>query len=163
MSEFSNEPLLEIIYQFIPHDKMFLSELVYNYRSDLLAIGQCLQIGSTAVLVRNNLHTQELLDFLDGNGFILRRGFGFPTLIEVVPQYPKVTITTEFEEQIKELQEKVSALAEQYASTTTTWQELKKVKIEDDLYPWSYVKKIEPISNAYIHEVRLAARPPPKR
>ena len=53
----------------IPYDKEFVEELLNLYSDDIKSLGHYISIHSKTLWCRDEPELQELLDFIDGNGF----------------------------------------------------------------------------------------------
>lgn len=60
---------IQIFIDFIPNDKGFIDVLMPKYEKEFRTLGSFIEKHSTTLHCQDNEFMEELLDFLDGNGF----------------------------------------------------------------------------------------------
>ena len=147
------DPRLSAFFDILQHDLSFVDELMETYEEEILAIGECIQKHTSSFYIKNNETCQELIDFLDGNGFKMGeriRAFSAQEYIQVWPQYPAPTVnwfTT------------ATTTAETY--TSYYYHEEPYQLVLPSLLPPLAPEIIKQIVDAFTH-IDLVARPPPK-
>lgn len=84
------DPRLSAFFDILQHDLFFVDELMETYEEEILAIGEFIQKHTNSFYIKNSERNQELIDFLDGNGFKIGetiRAFSAQEYIPVWPQY----------------------------------------------------------------------------
>ena len=150
------DPRLSAFFDILQYDLSFVDELMETYEGEILAIGEFIQKHTNSFYIRNSERNQELIDFLDGNGFKIGerkriRAFSAQEYIQVWPQYPAPTIN--------------------WFTTTTTTVETYTSYYYHDEEPYQLVlpsllsplapETIKRIVDAFTR-IDLVARPPPK-
>ena len=147
------DPRLSAFFDILQHDLSFVDELMETYEEEILAIGEFIQKRTSSFYIKNNEKSQELIDFLDGNGFRIGeriRAFSAQEYIQIWPQYPAPTINW-------------------FTTTTTTveiytpyysYEEPYQLVLPSLLPPLA-PEAIKRIVNAFTR-IDLVARPPPK-
>lgn len=94
---------LKIVRDFIPNDKGYIKELSKRYINELTMIGQFLEQERDWFICYDVKEEIELIDFLDGNGFLVERpkscSLAFLNEIKVIPIYKEVIIDEEENEE----------------------------------------------------------------
>lgn len=90
---------LKIVRDFIPNDKGYIKELSKRYMNELTMIGQFLDLERDWFVCYDTEEEIELIDFLDGNGFLVERSklysSAFLNEIKIIPIYKEVIIDEE--------------------------------------------------------------------
>lgn len=107
---------IQIFIDFIPNDKRFIDTLMPKYEKEFRVIGMFIEKhDGTTLNCRDNEFMEELLDFLDGNGFeVIRPEIKNPYNshpIKLIPIYER-TITQAIETTTKEIEEENETLEE---------------------------------------------------
>lgn len=93
---------IQIFIDFIPNDKEFVEGLIPKYRSEFQLLGRYIESHATSLSCIKSESLEELLDFLDGNGFEVIRPQVYSSYkaypIQLIPIYPEETITLTLEE-----------------------------------------------------------------
>ena len=63
------DKFIQIFIDFIPYDKEFVEELMPKYEAECRTLGGYIENHSTSLSCMSNEFMEELVDFLDGNGF----------------------------------------------------------------------------------------------
>ena len=63
------DELIEIFINHIPYDKEFVEQLMPRYEREFKLLGEYIKKHATELWCIDTPEIQELLDFIDGNGF----------------------------------------------------------------------------------------------
>ena len=118
---------IQIFIDFIPNDKSFVDTLMPKYEKEIRTLGIFIEKHSTTLNCHDNEFMEELLDFLDGNGFeVIHPQVSNPYNthpIKLIPIYEH-TITQGIETITKEIEkenEKLKAALEKIQSTLSEY------------------------------------------
>ena len=116
------DKFIQIFIDFIPNDKSFIETLMPKYEKEFRTLGIYIERHSMSLTCKDNEFMEELLDFLDGNGFeVIRPRVKNPYdthPIELIPIYiEKITL----EEEIREVNEKLKAAIKKIQSTVSEY------------------------------------------
>lgn len=125
------DELIQIFIDFIPNDKSFVESLLPRYVNEFKTLGRYIKEHNTSLMCKDDEFMQELIDFLDGNGFEVIRPTDPITNkthpIELIPIYttvvPKITINKEIEEieeELKKAIKKIESTLGEYVSVQET-------------------------------------------
>ena len=114
------DELIEIFINHIPYDKEFVEQLMPRYEKEFKLLGGYIKQHSTELWCKDTPEMQELLDFIDGNGFNVE----YPEIeipwdphpVKLIPVYKKTLV-----EELKEINEKVKAAVEKMQSTVSEY------------------------------------------
>lgn len=114
------DELIEIFINHIPYDKEFVEQLMPRYEREFKILGGYIKEHSTELWCKDTPEMQELLDFLDGNGFNVEypeTEFPWdPHPVKLIPVYKK-TLAEELgkiNEKLKEAIEKMQSAFSEY-------------------------------------------------
>lgn len=119
---------IQIFIDFIPNDKSFIETLIPKYEKEFKTLGCFIERHDASLKCKDNEFMEELLDFLDGNGFeIIRPQVKDPYVlypIQLIPIYERTveTITKEIEEENERLKaalEKLQSTLSEYVPVQT--------------------------------------------
>ena len=114
--------LIQIFIDHIPYDKEFIDQLLPKYEHEFELLGGFIKKHSKELWCQNNLAMQELLDFLDGNGFeVIRPINPIPYDTHPIELIPIYTEKTTLEEEIKEANERLKAAVQKIQSTLSEY------------------------------------------
>ena len=117
------DKFIQIFIDFIPYDKEFVKDLMPKYEEEFRLLGRYIEEHCTSLNCTNNEFMEELIDFLDGNGFEVVRPQTikphdfFP--IKLIPIY--VEKTTTLEEEIEKVNEKLKTALKKIQSTVSEY------------------------------------------
>ena len=120
------DELIEIFINHIPYDKEFVEQLMPRYEREFKILGGYIKEHSTELWCKNTPEMQELLDFIDGNGFNVE----YPEIefpwdshpIKLIPVYKK-TLAEEIEEtneRLKTAIKKIQSAVSEYIPVQET-------------------------------------------
>ena len=117
------DELIQIFIDFIPNDKEFVESLMPKYKREFRILGTYIKEHQTSLLCTDADFMQELIDFIDGNGFeVIRPQVKDPYNdypIELIPIYEEKT--TPLKEEIEELNEKIREAVKKIESTLSEY------------------------------------------
>lgn len=144
------DPRLSAFIDILQNDLFFIDELMETYEEEILAIGEFIQKSTSSFYIKNSEKSQELIDFLDGNGFKIGeriKAFSAQEYIQVWPQYAAPAMNW-------------------FTTTATTTVEIYSHEepyqlVLPSLLPPLAPETIQHIVDAFTR-IDLVARPPPK-
>lgn len=114
------DELIEIFINHIPYDKEFVEQLMPRYEEEFKLLGNYIKKHSIELWCKDTPDMQELLDFLDGNGFNVEypeiKIPWDPNPVKLIPVY-KTTLVEELDkinEKLKEAVEKMQSAFSEY-------------------------------------------------
>lgn len=114
------DELIKIFINHIPYDKEFVEQLIPRYEREFKILGGYIKEHSTELWCKDTPEMQELLDFIDGNGFNVE----YPEIeipwdphpVKLIPVYKKTLV-----EEIKEANEKLKEAIEKIESALSEY------------------------------------------
>lgn len=114
------DELIEIFINHIPYDKEFVEQLMPRYEREFKILGGYIKEHTTELWCKDTPEMQELLDFIDGNGFNVE----YPEIeipwdlhpVKLIPVYKKTLA-----EELKEVNEKLKAAIEKMQSALSEY------------------------------------------
>lgn len=133
------DELIEIFINHIPYDKEFVEQLMPRYEREFKILGGYIKEHSIELWCKDTPEMQELLDFIDGNGFNVE----YPEIeipwdphpVKLIPVYKK-TLTEgleEINEKVKEAIEKMQSAFSEYVPVS--YDTLSYTSVEADERP----------------------------
>lgn len=126
---------IQIFIDFIPSDKGFIDSLMPKYKGEFRTLGEYIEKHSTSLNCKDDEFLEELLDFLDGNGFeVIRPKVKDPYdthPIQLKPIYiEKIHIDTiTLEEEIKKINEELKETIKKVQSAVSEYIPVQEVTL----------------------------------
>lgn len=159
---------IEYLRNFIPF-KAFFDDLLPRYDEEFEAIGNILKQETSLFHIHLTEDMEELIDFLDGNGFeverINRSSFSIRHhCVDIKPQYPPEP------EPEPDTGEMIWFDSTVYTTTTTltfdypTDEKVEEIRSEVELIPrWYEHETLSNFAQKIIHELNATGRSPPEK
>ena len=151
---------IQILRNFIPNS-LFFDDLVERFPIALERMGHLIDCKASHMCIScaaTDLY--EIVDYFDGNGFIIEKEFRDGERVYVLyPQYQEMVYkVTEAVEKLKAVVQKINE-----QKNPTTYAEVQEATdiVYDSPIQYSIVKSITPPIMKFISKVSEAARPPP--
>jgi len=131
---------IDYLKAFIPLDKMYIDILEEEYHSELLWLGRIVYNRRPQTCLRREAYFEELLDFIDGNGFEITYdadGIQFPVIITPIytPEWEEF-VENERAEQYRKIREAIEKVESAVAKIVPVQDEvLSYTSVEGDERP----------------------------